>query len=285
MNTSIAPYPRFKAFYPGTGNPLSGGSLYTAQAGTTVQYGSPPAYPQATYTDSTGATQNPNPVTLDASGEADVWLSGYTKLVLFDGSGNLVWSKDNVSSQAQILPSALQWVPQTSQATYIGPTQFSVAGNQTATYVPGTAIMATITGTSIVGIIQGSSYGGTPGITTVTVSWYSTQLNTSLSAIYTGIVAGGVPGSSPVMPVVPKSANYTFQYTDLFQSFVANSANATSLTLPAANSVPSGSYYDVFNAGSANTTVVGTVNGAANLVLTQYTGKRVFSDGTSWWAK
>ena len=91
MSVSIAPYPRFKAFYPATGNPLSGGFLYTVQPGTTIQYGFPPAYPQPTYTDSTGGTQNSNPVVLDANGEADVWLSGYTKLVLFDGSGNLVW--------------------------------------------------------------------------------------------------------------------------------------------------------------------------------------------------
>ena len=53
MSVSIAPYPRFKAFYPATGNPLSGGFLYTVQPGTTIQYGFPPAYPQPTYTDST----------------------------------------------------------------------------------------------------------------------------------------------------------------------------------------------------------------------------------------
>jgi len=111
MSVSVSPYPRFKAFYPATGNPLSGGQLYTAQPGTTVQFGLPPAYSMTTYTDSTGQVQNNNPVTLDASGEADIWLSGYTKLVLFDQNGNLVWSKDNVSSQAAIQSSTLQWVP------------------------------------------------------------------------------------------------------------------------------------------------------------------------------
>lgn len=228
--------------------------------------------------------QNTNPVILDSNGEGDVWLSAYTKLVLFDANGNLVWSKDNISSQAQIQPSALQWVPQTTTPSYLGPTQFSVPGNQTATFAPGTAVQAVISGGPIIGIVQTSVTGGTPLVTTVSVAWYSTQLNVSLTAIYTGIVAGGVPGSTPVMPTrTANSANYTLQPSDLFQTFMAS--NAANLTLPAANSVPPGSYYDFFNIAAANATIIGTINGSANLALAQNVGKRVFSDGTSWWAK
>ena len=62
--TSIAPYPRFRAFYPGTGNPLAGGLLWTLQPGT-----SGTGFLKATFTDSTGLTQNSNPVILDANGE------------------------------------------------------------------------------------------------------------------------------------------------------------------------------------------------------------------------
>ena len=118
----------------------------------------------------------------------------------------------------------------------------------------------------------------------MTVAWFSTQLNNSVSAVATGIVPGGVPGSMSVMPTVPVSANMTANATNLFQVFVANSANAVSFTLPAANSVPSGAFYDVFNAGSANATVVGTINGAANLTLTAFTGARIISDGANWWS-
>jgi hypothetical protein len=285
MSVSIVPYPRFKAFTPGSGNPLTGGQLYTVQPGTTVQFGLPPAYPMPTFTDSSGFTQNQNPVTLDASGEADVWLSGYTKLVLFDSDGTLVWSKDNVSSSPALQSVSLQWVPQSTQVTFVSATSFYVPGNQTAIFLPGTAVLATMSGATAIGLVQSSSQGQTPVVTTVTVSWYSTQLNASVSAIATGIVAGGVPGSMPVMPTVEKTANSTLDYTSLFQTIIANSANATSHTLPAANSVPSGSWYDIFNKGSANATVVGTINGAANLTLTQYTGKRVFSDGAAWLAK
>jgi len=284
MSVSISPYPRFKAFYPASGNPLSGGQLYTASPGTTVQYGLPPSYPMTTYTDSTGSTPNTNPVILDGNGEADVWLSTYTKLVLFDQNGNLVWSKDNVSSQAAIQASALQWVPQ-SAPTYVNPTQFSVAGNQTGTFLPGTAVQATIVGGPILGIIQSASAGGTPVITTVTVAWFSTALNASLTAIALGIVAGGVPGSLPIMPTQPLTSNMTANASNLCQTYVANSANGVSFTLPSANTVPPGSYYDLINAGTGDLTIVGTVNGnAAGQTLTPLTGERLISDGTNWWS-
>lgn len=47
-------------------NPLAGGHVYTYAAGTFT--------PLATYTDSTLAVQNTNPVVLDAYGKAQIWL-------------------------------------------------------------------------------------------------------------------------------------------------------------------------------------------------------------------
>jgi hypothetical protein len=49
------------------GEPLTTGVLYSYVAGTTTQ--------QATFTDSTGLTQNPNPVPFDATGRASIWLT------------------------------------------------------------------------------------------------------------------------------------------------------------------------------------------------------------------
>lgn len=67
-----------------------GGQLFSYVAGTTT--------PQATYTDSTGGTQNPNPVILNARGEAPVWLnpSQTYKFILEDALGNTLWTADNV---------------------------------------------------------------------------------------------------------------------------------------------------------------------------------------------
>jgi hypothetical protein len=249
-----------------------------------------------TYTDASGLTQNQNPVTLDANGEADVWLSGYTKLVLYDAFGTLVWSKDNVSSSPALSSSSLQWVPQSSQvsfgsvsATNSQVASFTVWGNQVGTYPAGTAIQATITGGNIYGIVQSSTASGTPVITTVAVLWNTTPLNASVTAVATGIVSAGIPNALPILPTQPHTANYTFAGTDLYQQHVVNSANATQQTLMAPSSVPDGAYIDVFNAGSANTTVIGTINGSANLVISQYAGKRIFmsaaTGSAAWYAK
>jgi hypothetical protein len=86
---SISPVP-FLAFFDANGNPLSGGKLYTYAAGTTT--------PLATYTTSSGAVANSNPVIMDAAGRASVWLgtSPY-KFVLKDANDVLQYTTDNIS--------------------------------------------------------------------------------------------------------------------------------------------------------------------------------------------
>ena len=216
MSVSIAPYPRFKAFYPASGNPLSGGYLYTVQPGTSVQFGISPSYPMPTYTDSTGLVQNANPIVLDGNGEADVWLSGYTKLVLFDANGNLVWSKDNVSSSPALQSASLQWVPQSTQVTFLSATSSQRARQPDGRLSAGTAVLATMTGATAIGIVESSSAGGTPVVTTVNVAWYSTQLNNSVTAVATGIMPEGAPGSTPCFQRSRRNANDNFQPTDSF---------------------------------------------------------------------
>lgn len=184
MSVSISPYPRFKAFYPASGNPLSGGQLWTLQPGTSG-YG----YLKATYTDSTGLTANTNPVILDANGEADVWLSGYTKLVLQDANANLIWTKDNVSSSPAWGAGQGQWVSQAGlPLAYVNSAQFTTPGNQTSVFQVNSRVQAIVSAGAITGTITASSSGGSPLATTVTVTWDSGQLDSSLSAISTGII-------------------------------------------------------------------------------------------------
>ena len=85
---SVAVTPKFKAFEPGTWNPLASGKLYTYLPGTTTLTN--------TYKDYAGATLNTNPVILDANGECDLFYSGYLKLALYDANNVLVWTKDNI---------------------------------------------------------------------------------------------------------------------------------------------------------------------------------------------
>jgi hypothetical protein len=86
----LTPAPK-TAFVNAAGEPLVGGKLYTYIAGTTTL--------QTTYTDSTAATANTNPIILDSRGEANVWLGGAIyKFVLKDASDALIWSVDNISA-------------------------------------------------------------------------------------------------------------------------------------------------------------------------------------------
>lgn len=87
MSASLGPFPFFVAF-DDDGNPLNGGKLYTyAHGGLT---------PLATYTDSTGGTENTNPVVLDAAGRADVWFGPNAyDLVLTDSAGVTIKTVDN----------------------------------------------------------------------------------------------------------------------------------------------------------------------------------------------
>ncbi len=84
--------PHFAYFTDDDGQPLAGGKLYTYEAGTTT--------PKATYTAEDGLTPNANPVVLDASGRATLFLSGSYKFRLETSSNVLVEETDNVTAFA-----------------------------------------------------------------------------------------------------------------------------------------------------------------------------------------
>lgn len=99
-NYILTPTPK-QQYFDNNGDPLSGGKLYSFAAGTST--------PLATYTSSTGAASNPNPVILDSRGEAGVWLqSGVAyKLRLTNAAGAEIWTVDNVADNLLDLPAAL----------------------------------------------------------------------------------------------------------------------------------------------------------------------------------
>lgn len=118
MTATVAVFPKFRAF-DSNGVPLAGGLLYTYQAGTTT--------PQATYTDQSATSQNANPVVLDASGSASVWLgSGLSyKFVLKDSAGNTQWTADNVTDPAS---SVLAQIASTTAGQGAGLVGFAPSG-------------------------------------------------------------------------------------------------------------------------------------------------------------
>lgn len=82
-------------FFNNNGVPLSGGKLYTYEAGTTT--------PEPTYTSSSGGTANTNPIVLDSAGRVpggnEVWLTNgqLYKFVLKTSADVQLWSADNVA--------------------------------------------------------------------------------------------------------------------------------------------------------------------------------------------
>jgi hypothetical protein len=88
---TISPVPKLQ-FSDQNGAPLAGGLVYTYEAGT--------LNPRATYTTAAGITANPNPIVLDASGQADIFLQaglGY-KFVLQNSLATTIWTVDNVTA-------------------------------------------------------------------------------------------------------------------------------------------------------------------------------------------
>jgi len=82
-------------FFDNNGVPLSGGKIYTYEAGTTT--------PLATYTSSSGSTAHSNPIILNSGGRVpsggEIWIQFQLyKFVLETSTGVLIATYDNVGS-------------------------------------------------------------------------------------------------------------------------------------------------------------------------------------------
>ena len=134
-------------FFDDNGDPLTGGLLYTYAAGTTT--------PLTTFTDSTGATPNTNPIVLDSAGRvtAQVFLttgSSY-KFVLQTSASVTIWTKDNIDGIPESSITSLRLNGSTSG--YVDLQTVPVAGANTITFpaATGTVLLdpnTAFTGTS-----------------------------------------------------------------------------------------------------------------------------------------
>lgn len=113
-------------FFTNTGAVLTGGKLYTYQAGTTT--------PQTTYTTSAGNVARTNPIILDAAGRVpsggEIWItSAAYKFVLTDSTDVLIATYDNIIGVV-----AYSVVDYTGNGSTVG---YSVTGNVIAVYING----------------------------------------------------------------------------------------------------------------------------------------------------
>lgn len=102
-----APY---QQFVDANGAPIAGGSVYTCQPGTTCTVASHASL-KTTYTDSTGTSANANPIVLDSAGRANIWGTGFYKISVYDATGNLVKTSDNIPPTFNyVTPPTVPWV-------------------------------------------------------------------------------------------------------------------------------------------------------------------------------
>lgn len=189
MATSLFAYPVgipvFRAFDT-NGDPLSGGTLATYEAGTSTPK---PTYP--TYSDAiNGVSANTNPVQLDSLGEAQVWAQvGFYKFVLSDSDGNVVNTQDYVAvANGYPYPPFSAWVNVPVSLlvdVYLSPTSFQLEGDYTGTLTAQRRVKTTNTGGTRYSTVVSSSFDGT--FTTVVVVNDSGSLDSGLSAVWYGV--------------------------------------------------------------------------------------------------
>lgn len=182
------------------GIPASGGLLFTYAAGSSSKLD--------TFTSSTGATAQANPIVLNSRGEpaSPIWLtSGLSYKFVFapstdsDPPAAPIRTIDNVSGiNDTTAPSVDQWQPSNVTPTYVSGTSFTLTGNQTAEFSIGRRVKCTVTAGTIYGSITNSVYGA---LTTVTVVNDSGSLDSGLSSVSYGLLTQTNPSYPVPHPV------------------------------------------------------------------------------------
>ena len=108
VQVSIAP-PLHQKFSDNNGVPMASGFLYSYIAGTTTL--------QATYVDSSGTIQNPNPIPLDSTGapsngsvQTQIWILNQAyKFCAYNAALVLQWCSDDIQGQLELLNLSNEW--------------------------------------------------------------------------------------------------------------------------------------------------------------------------------
>jgi hypothetical protein len=227
-------------FLDNSGNPLTGGLLYTYAAGTTT--------PTTTYTTAAGTTPHANPIVMDAAGrlESEVWLTGEVayKFILRDSAGGLIGTYDDIYGINDV----------------------------SATGVPWSEITATPTTLAGYGITNGLS-------TTVAATTYAPIASPTFTGTVTIPDSAAAPFTAGYLDVPQslKVANYQLALVDRGKSVVMNGASLT-LTVPANGTVafPIGTAIVVINIAATSLSVAITTD-TMTLVNSTTTGTRTLA--------
>lgn len=219
-------------YFTNQGVVLSGGFLYSYFAGTTLA--------QATWTDTTQATPNSNPIVLNSYGRPpnEIWLAAGAnnyKFVLTDSVGNVLGTWDNITGISASNALQSEWVTSNLAPTYVSPTTFTVPGNQTAIFTVYRRIQYGLSSGVAYGSVVSSVFSGTS--TLVTVAADTTPLDPSLSYVNYAFINGGTSQSIPSNVVLQGQAINNSVIGNLvpaagtFTNLTANNVNITGGTI------------------------------------------------------
>lgn len=183
-----------RQFLDSNGNPLSGGKLYTYEAGTTTN--------KATYQDDAGGASHANPIILDSAGRipAEVWgTTGAYKLKLDSSADSTIWTADDiVGINDSAATDASEWVASGLTPTYASASSFTFSGDQTTVYHAGRRLKITDGAGTIYGTISASSYADPTTTITVAVD-NAGSITSPVTAVQYGLAGANNP-SSPAFP-------------------------------------------------------------------------------------
>lgn len=170
------------------GAPAVGWKIYAYVAGSST--------PLDTYTNSTGATPQSNPIILNALGfptMEQLWLQAGRsyKLQLTDENDVVKKTEDNISGVNDTATATDEWTDSGLTPTYVTAGSFTISGDQTSQFHIGRRLKFQVTAGPVNGRITGSSYNGS--LTTVTVQMDGAQaLDVGLSLVQLSILRNNV---------------------------------------------------------------------------------------------
>lgn len=192
MSVSISPIFNDPQYFDNDGLPLAGGFIYQYVAGSFSTQ-------QTTYTTSAGNVANANPIQLDSSGRAAtaIWLTDGEKynLVLTLPDGTTVLEHFDqivgvVGATATTGQGTVIWNPISSNATYVGPSQFIVAGNHSVDFAIGNRVRATLSSGFVYGTVLSVSFSSPNTVVTLTMD--GATLDSSLTEVdWSALIVGG----------------------------------------------------------------------------------------------
>lgn len=174
-------------FLPGTNTPGNGVQLFCYAAGSSTK--------TTVYKDNAGATPHTNPIVLDSGGNipsgGEVWQTqGQSMKYVYapsndtDPPASPYRTLDNMPGTNDVSgQTGVEWLGGPTP-TFVSGTQFTLVGDQTATFTKGRRVKTTNTGGTVYSTIVGSSFGAN---TTVNIVNDSGSLDAGLSAVSYGL--------------------------------------------------------------------------------------------------